>query len=417
MNEKRFLLLILTVLFLLMGVMTAIVARSQIQEKMVRFLHENEKLLNRLFQVYMNGGDLDREIPEEVLSLGVYNFYKEPLYLNGDAPDHLFDHEMNEPRFDKEKGTIFFTRDLLNPFMPMIGNNDLIDTMNSSVMARVNSAPEEKKKEMVRYIYYEITDTPITYFQRRYYTILAIVIAAILLIIVYVGQLSFKNIRYREQIESQERLVVLGSAARTLNHEIKNPLSAIRLQSSIIRRSGCGLHDASLKIIEGEVDRLVEMTERVADFLRHPEGNPCPIDLVRELERILDKRTEPFGRSVPETLSGLRVNIDPERLNSIMDNLINNALESGSDSADISVALEKKGHEAHILVKDRGRGIPRENLNHLFDPFFTTKSKGTGVGLSTVNSFVGAVDGQLDIHSVEGEGTQAMVILPLIKES
>ena len=417
MNEKRFLLLILTVLFLLMGIMTAIVARSQIQEKMVRFLHENEKLLNRLFQVYMNGGDLDREIPEEVLSLGVYNFYKEPLYLNGDAPAHLFEHEMNEPRFDKEKGTIFFTRDLLNPFMPMIGNNDLIDTMNSSVMARVNSAPEEKKKEMVRYIYYEITDTPITYFQRRYYTILAIVIAAILLIIVYVGQLSFKNIRYRDQIESQERLVVLGSAARTLNHEIKNPLSAIRLQSSIIRRSGCELHEPSLKIIEGEVDRLVEMTERVADFLRHPEGNPCSVDLAEELDRILAKRTESFGRLGSEAQVGLRVQIDPERLNSIMDNLINNALESGSDVNDIYVGLERKGHEVHIIVSDKGRGIPEESQGHLFDPFFTTKSKGTGVGLSTVNNFVQAVDGRLLIHSTESEGTEAKVCLPLLKES
>ena len=56
MNEKRFLLLILTILFLLIGLMTAIVARSQVQEKMIRFLHENEKMLNRFYQVYMNNG-------------------------------------------------------------------------------------------------------------------------------------------------------------------------------------------------------------------------------------------------------------------------------------------------------------------------------------------------------------------------
>ena len=222
---------------------------------------------------------------------------------------------------------------------------------------------------------------------------------------------------YRDQIESQERLVVLGNAARTLSHEIKNPLSAIRLQSSIIRRSGCDLHEPSLRIIEKEVERLAAMTERVGDFLRHPEGNPCPVDLAGELQRILGKRTEEFGRPDPRDPSALVVSIDPERLSSIVDNLVNNALESGCEAAEVTVALERKGHEAHLLVKDRGRGISQEHLERLFDPFFTTKSKGTGVGLSIVNSFVHAAGGRLQIHSVEGTGTDALVALPLVKES
>jgi two-component system sensor histidine kinase HydH len=417
MNEKRFLLLILTILFLLMALMTGIVAWSQVEEKMVRFLHENEKMLNRFYQIYVNEGDLESNIPEEVHGLGFYNYYKEPLFLNGDAPDHLLDLEMNRPRFNREKGSVFFIRDLLNPFLPMLDNEELIKSLNENLNTKVNQASEDEKKEMIRFIYYEIADSPIVYFKRRYYSILAIVIAAIFMVLIYIGQLSVKNMRYRDQIESQERLVALGGAARTLSHEIKNPLSAIRLQSSIIRRSGCDMHEPSLKIIENEVERLAAMTERVGDFLRHPEGNPCPVDLSGELERILDKRTESFSR--PDSVEGavLKVLIDPERLSSIIDNLVNNALESGCDPTDIRVTLDKKGHEAHILVKDRGRGISTENLNHLFDPFFTTKSKGTGVGLSIVKSFVGAVDGDLKIHSVEGEGTEALVVLPLLKES
>lgn len=416
MNEKRLLLLILTILFILLAMTSTVAVISRLQGRMSRFLHENEKLLSRLYSDYLKEDLYEEEIPEEVSGLGFYNFFGEPMDLYGNAPEQFDRRNIMKPRFDREEGTFYFVRDLLDPFTPMLKGGETPELLTRNYISRIERRPREQKERMVRFVYYEVGNSPITALRRRYYLITGAFLAGILLIILYIAMISFRNMRYRSQIESQERLVMLGNAARTLTHEIKNPLSAIRLQSSIIRRSGCGAPEASLRIIEEEVARLAAMTERIGDFLRHPEGSPRLCDLSRELEEILRKRTEEIRRPSREEMPPFSVRIDPERLRSVMDNLINNALESGCAPGEISLTLEAKGHEARITLRDRGRGIPEENLKHIFDPFFTTKSKGSGVGLSIVKNFVEAAGGGLKIRPLPDGGTAAEVTLPEAKE-
>ena len=390
---------------------------SQVQKKMVSFLLENEKMMNRLYQLHQEGELSEADIPENIKGVGLYNFYKEPLFLIGSAGKVLEHKGEDKPYFDEERETIILNRDLLNPFLPMLGNDQLIEKIHEEMTDRASAASANVKKKMVRYIYVEIADTPIKYFILRYRIIFVLIILMILALILYIGHLSFRNLRYREKIESQERLVLLGTAARTLTHDVKNPLSSIRLQTSIIARSGCSHHTTSLEIINEEVNRLASMTERIGDFLRHPVGNPCRTDLRGEIERILQRRGEQSILSDRTEKTASFVWIDPERLSSVIDNLLNNAGESGSDPDKIRLTLEQKGQDALISVKDEGTGIPPENLEHIFDPFFTTKSKGSGVGLSIIYSFIQAVDGSVRIESEPESGTEVIVSLPLLKDS
>ena len=87
------------------------------------------------------------------------------------------------------------------------------------------------------------------------------------------------NRRYRETIAKQESLVNLGQAARTLTHEIKNPLSAITIQLALLKKTLPSEYDTDLIVIDQELNRLTQLTNKVSDFLRNPLGNPVQVDL------------------------------------------------------------------------------------------------------------------------------------------
>ena len=112
---------------------------------------------------------------------------------------------------------------------------------------------------------------------------IALIILSLVLYII-VLYIYRQNRKYKETLVRQESLVSLGSAARTLTHEIKNPLSAIKIQLAILRRSVKGDELEGIYTIEHETTRIKELTDKVSDFLRNPLGNPMKIDIVKEVK-------------------------------------------------------------------------------------------------------------------------------------
>jgi two-component system, NtrC family, sensor histidine kinase HydH len=225
----------------------------------------------------------------------------------------------------------------------------------------------------------------------------------------FVRRLVVRNGDYRRRIEQQKNLVTLGTAAGTLAHEIKNPLLSIRLQASILART---VPDAALReigIIESEVERLSQLSNRVNDFLRDPAGIPARTDVRAMAAKVFRsmRGKDPCGAGI-----GPWVSIDPERLRSVLENLLRNALESGGK--DEAVAIEIAGANGVVVVDvlDRGKGLPPGEQERIFDPFFTTKSRGTGIGLAICRRFVTAADGTISVEDREGGGVRARVVLP-----
>jgi two-component system sensor histidine kinase HydH len=217
-----------------------------------------------------------------------------------------------------------------------------------------------------------------------------------------------RNSEYRRKLASQTELARLGEISRTLSHEIKNPLSAIRLQTGLLKKTLPEERRGDLRIIEEEIQRLALLTERVGDFLRDPRGEPQELDLdqfLRELALRYDGRLRYRPEGGP-----VRVRVDPQRLRSVMENLINNALESGEGEVEVRCAVQR--HRAEVCVLDRGAGIPPEIRAKVFDPFFTSKTKGSGIGLSIARRFVEAAGGELELADRAGGGTVARVLLP-----
>jgi two-component system sensor histidine kinase HydH len=233
----------------------------------------------------------------------------------------------------------------------------------------------------------------------------------ILLLVLYISNLYVRNREYRDRIEGQKNLVVLGTAASTLAHEIKNPLLSIRLQTGILKKLDPENGKEELGIINEEVDRLAGLTFRINDYIRDAKGNPQGInsfDILRETSERL------CGRNIAaeDSPQNGMVFMDTDRLRSVLENLVRNALESGSEQESVTAAIGENAGSISITVFDRGRGIAEADLKQVFDPFFTRKSTGTGIGLSICKRFTEAAGGAISLENRERGGLAARIELP-----
>ena len=221
------------------------------------------------------------------------------------------------------------------------------------------------------------------------------------------------NLRHRRRAQEQETLARLGESARTLAHEIRNPLGAIRIQTGLLRRKLPGEASPQLDAIEEEVQRLSLLSRQVSDFLKNPRGDPKGILLDGFLRELAARQPPPVSYSTSKEARGAAVTMDAELLRSVMENLVRNAHESYPDGeGDVEVALSRERGSVVIAVRDRGRGIPPELSEKVFDPFFTDKVHGSGVGLSLSRRFVEAAGGTLTLLRRGGGGTEARITLP-----
>lgn len=237
-------------------------------------------------------------------------------------------------------------------------------------------------------------------------------IAGIALLFFFVVRIYRENRRYKEQMVKQESLVNLGQAARTLTHEIKNPLSAITIQIALLKRQLQGSYTEELSLIEHEVQRLIQLTNRVSDFLKNPEGQPEQIDMAELVESLLPLFSYEIT-ILPSSEKHAFILFDPERLRSVLENLLKNAVESceGRDpKVEVEIVLGRK-NMYHVFIRDRGNGIKKGDVEKLFDPFFTTKIHGSGIGLSISRQFLRARGGDIKLYPRDGGGTVVEVII------
>lgn len=233
--------------------------------------------------------------------------------------------------------------------------------------------------------------------------------------------------RSRERMQRNEALAQLGAAARTITHEIRNPMAAVRLQTALLRRSPGGESEqgaAAITAIEQEVERMNALAENVRSFLGDPRGRPEPLQVSDAVRALSGRQPVPIRVTVPDDVENLQLYVDRIRFESIIVNLLTNAVQAEADDAQTDAAgTQVEVHlgrtpegEAQIDVLDRGPGVPRSIRRRLFDPFFTTRDTGTGIGLATVRAFVLAAGGRVHVSDRPGGGACFRVVLPAYSE-
>jgi two-component system sensor histidine kinase HydH len=355
-----------------------------------------------------------RDLKDKILGLGLYDEGGSPLLHWGAVPDSYA-----PPVFDNAE----VTGDMASMYVENSKNDSLILLLhpskdrppppprNNGNGRRLTSPHIFDVLNRTDTIYFEIRQ-PQYWRQTRIQAVLfPVVEIAMAALVSFISFTVMKNREYRRRIAEQKNLVILGTAASTLAHEIKNPLLAIRLQTSIISKALPGKAQRELEIIDSEVERLSALSHRVNDFLRDPLGQPSLIDAAKAVSEVgqrLCGRPLVHGRPKP----GVLVKMDAERLRSTLENLLRNALESGGKQEEVGIEIAKGDGGIRIDILDRGGGIPREEKARVFDPFFTTKSRGTGIGLAICRRFVQAAGGAVSLEDRPGGGTIARVILP-----
>jgi nitrogen fixation/metabolism regulation signal transduction histidine kinase len=223
-------------------------------------------------------------------------------------------------------------------------------------------------------------------------------------------------------VARQQKLVAWSEVARRVAHEIKNPLTPIRLSAErIVRRLRAGDPDLpetierGTKVIVEEVDFLKSLVDEFSRFARLPEIKPEPTDLpalARSAVRLFEGAREGVALRVESRLEREKVVLDPGQIKRALINLLDNALEACGASGEITVRLAEGRRGVTLEVADTGRGVLPHDRDKLFLPDFTTKGRGTGLGLAIVSRIVADHNGTIRVEENRPRGARFIIELP-----
>jgi PAS domain S-box-containing protein len=235
---------------------------------------------------------------------------------------------------------------------------------------------------------------------------------------------EFKNLE--KQLYDSQKLAALGQLSAGIAHEIRNPLSSIKMSLQILtkRMNPEGNDLKRFKIAEKEVDHLEMLVNNILAFAKPVEPKKMPVDLSKVLEQALalsEKEITDKKIEIQTEFSDVpSVTVDAAMMADAFLNVIRNAVEASKEYGKIKVSLRyayENRQSVVVEVKDEGSGIDAEDMPHIFNPFFTRKNYGTGLGLSLVKKIIDIHQGMIDIFSNNNEGTKVLIILPVRIES
>ena len=225
----------------------------------------------------------------------------------------------------------------------------------------------------------------------------------------------------RESLETLEsRNQELVSVARTVAHELKNPLASIQGLAQLLQRgAAAGTKDHErLEVMLREIGRMGQVLDEFRGFTRPLSGLTLQrTDLGEELRyvaRLSEAEAASRGIEVEApTAAGPTVVCDPQKVKQALLNLVRNALEALSGGGRIGIAATTRGAAAEITVRDNGPGLSPAVRDRLFQPGVTTKEGGSGIGLLVARSIAAQHGGRLTLADAPGGGCLATLTLPL----
>ena len=226
-----------------------------------------------------------------------------------------------------------------------------------------------------------------------------------------------------------QRDAAWGEVARRLAHEIKNPLTPIKLSAERLRHklmtsleaNQGELLDRYTNTIVQQVELMKEMVNAFSDYARAPQLQIVRADLNRLIEEVLDLyRVDSSSVTIQMELKREfpLVDLDPGRIRQVLNNLIKNALEAISETESPAIRVvtdcvpDNDCERVQIVVEDNGRGFETGLERQAFEPYVTTKQKGTGLGLAIVKKIVEEHHGTIEANNNESGGVSVIINLP-----
>jgi len=224
------------------------------------------------------------------------------------------------------------------------------------------------------------------------------------------------------QLALGEREAAWREMAKQVAHEIKNPLTPMRLTVQSFERKfdpsdpeiNHKLKEYSATLIQ-QIDTMSEIASAFATYAQLPDQKNRAIDLVGTSKLALDIFDIPYI-NFTSNVTTLTMPFDKSQLIRLLTNLVKNSIQTLKHAQTIDpkieVVLTAHAHSVDLLISDNGPGIPEEIQGRVFEPKFTTKSKGMGLGLAMVKTIVASYQGTITLHSSATTGTQFHLHFP-----
>jgi PAS domain S-box-containing protein len=235
---------------------------------------------------------------------------------------------------------------------------------------------------------------------------------------------EFKNLE-KKYYES-EKLAAVGQLSAGIAHEVRNPLSSIKMSLQILekRMQPEGNDLKRFRIAQREVEHLEELVNDVLIYARPavPKREFSDIRRIIEnalalVERLVADKNIQIQTDYDDSLP--LMDVDAAMLEQAFLNIYRNAVDAMEIDGILHITVRRRGNDLtqlQITFEDNGSGIDAADLPHIFNPFFTKKKYGTGLGMTQVKKIIDLHMGSIEIRSNKGEGTQVMVTLPINQE-
>lgn len=282
-----------------------------------------------------------------------------------------------------------------------------------------------------------VTDTHVALTRLQYFIFisLAALLAAGATIVVFAYQRTIAPMRQTLNeseaiISRQEKLASLGVFAAGIAHEIRNPLTAIKVRLFSLKAShkpGTSEREDT-EVMETEIDRLERIVREFLQFARPSDPLLQTVragELLQQTSNLLSSELAKKSiRLNVDVVEDEPLSVDADKMKQVLINLVHNAADSTEPGGVVTLRCRAtrrplNGHVTRVLVidvVDAGRGMPREVQQRLFDPFFTTKEKGTGLGLPISARIIEKHGGVIEYESQAGRGTTFSIVLPIAQK-
>ncbi|MCP3963506.1 MAG: PAS domain-containing protein [bacterium] len=224
-----------------------------------------------------------------------------------------------------------------------------------------------------------------------------------------------------------QRLEAWAEMARIIAHEIKNPLTPIRLSADHMRQVYRADRERFDDVFERcttnilkQVDELTDIASDFSIYSRIPQAELVPGDLVTALRELVDGYHAAAGNGsaigFASESSEVQARFDPKLLGRAVRNVLENALRASEGRGGVDLTIDAEGESARIRVVDSGPGVEEDLLRRIFEPYFSTYDSGTGLGLAITRQIVEEHGGHIEASNRAGGGLRVTITIPLAED-
>lgn len=231
-----------------------------------------------------------------------------------------------------------------------------------------------------------------------------------------------------DRLAKSERESAWREMAKQVAHEIKNPLTPIKLGAQLIERAWKDKApdfdlrlEKYIKTLTEQIDALVHIAGEFSNFAQMPKAKTELLNLIEIIENVMVLFADNENLSIKlvfensSQAQNILVNADKDQIIRVFNNLIKNGAQSVADfkKPEIVISIEKSQNAFIVAVKDNGQGISDELKDKIFSPNFTTKNTGMGLGLTMVKNIIENMGGEIWFSSSKDQGTTFYFTIPL----